>query len=136
MNNFFNKWEPEIYVLMRVVIGFLFLWHGSLKLFDFPLGGPSTPMWVAVLGGCIQLVGGVLSMVGFATRFAAFLASGMMAVAYWAVYGANAFLPIVNGGEHAALYCFVFLFLAARGNGNWSVACFVDKRMSRSESLR
>jgi putative oxidoreductase len=83
-----------------------------------PPGAPAFILWVA---GGIELVGGALVMVGLLTRWAAFLASGLMAFAYWMAHGMKALLPIQNQGELAALYCFVFLFIAARGSGVWSV---------------
>jgi len=73
------------------------------------------------VGGGIELLGGVLVMVGFQTRWAAFLCSGMMAAAYWMAHGTNALLPIMNKGELAVIYCFVFLYIAAKGPGIWSI---------------
>ena len=114
--------EPQLYALMRVVIGFLFLWHGSQKLLGFPSGVPAgAPAFIIYIAGPIELVGGLLVMIGLFTRPAAFLASGLMAFAYWMAHGHKAILPVENGGELAALYCFVFLFIAARGPGDFSL---------------
>lgn len=124
MATFMRPWEPQTYALMRIVVGFLFLWHGSQKLLGVPPMPPIDPpppaaiIWIA---GTIELVGGLLVMIGLFTRWAAFLSSGLMAFAYWMAHGLQALLPIVNQGELAALYCFVFLFIAARGPGIWSV---------------
>jgi putative oxidoreductase len=110
---------------MRIVTGFLFIWHGSQKLFNYPVDfpyGPLNPLLTAA--GIIELIGGVLVMIGLMTRPAAFICSGTMAVAYWMVHGSQSFFPIVNGGEISALYCFAFLYIAARGAGIWSI----DKR--------
>ena len=80
---------------------------------------PFNPLLTAA--GIIELVGGLLVMIGLMTRPAAFICSGTMAVAYWKVHGLNAFYPLLNGGEIPALYCFVFLYIAARGAGIWSI---------------
>jgi putative oxidoreductase len=107
---------------MRIVAGFLFLWHGCQKLFDFPGGMPAgVPAFITYVAGPIELVGGVLIMIGLFTHWAAFLSSGLMAFAYWMAHGTKALLPLQNNGEMAALYCFVFLFIAAQGGGIWSV---------------
>ena len=123
MARFMKDFEGETYALMRMVTGFLFLWHGSNKLLGFPPPPPpaEAPAFVIWAGGAIELIGGALVMIGLQTRWAAFLCSGMMAVAYWMAHGMNALLPIQNQGEPAALYCFVFLFIAARGSGMWSI---------------
>lgn len=115
-------YAPQAYALLRIVVGFLFLWYGSQKLFDFPIGMPAgTPAFIIWGAGPIELVGGILVMIGLFTRWAAFLCSGLMAAAYWMAHGTKALLPIMNGGEPAVLYCFVFLFIAAQGAGLWSV---------------
>ena len=113
--------SPHLYAVMRIVAGLLFLWHGMQKLFDFPLDAPDAPALVIWVAGPIELVGGILVMLGLFTRQAAFLCSGLMAAAYWMAHGANALLPLVNKGELAALYCFVFLYISARGAGIWSI---------------
>jgi len=122
MNDILRRHEADIYALLRIVTGFLFLWHGMEKIFGFPeappAGAPAFILWVA---GPIELVCGFLVMIGLLTRPAAFLASGLMGVAYWLAHGTRALLPILNQGELAVLYCFVFFFIAARGPGRWSV---------------
>jgi putative oxidoreductase len=119
---FLKPYTPQIYAVLRIVTGLLFLWHGMQKLFDFPAPGmEGTPPFVTFIAGPIELVGGVLVMIGLLTRWAAFLCSGLMAAAYWMAHGTNALFPLVNGGELAVLYCFVFLFIAAQGPGLWSV---------------
>jgi putative oxidoreductase len=120
--NFMRGYEGQTYALLRIVAGFLFLWHGIQKLFGFPPGlPPDMPAFITWIGAPIELIGGTLIMIGLFTRWAAFLASGMMAAAYWMAHGPKHILPIVNQGELAVLYCFVFLFIAARGSGIWSV---------------
>jgi len=122
MNSFMLKYSPRCYALMRMVVGFLFLWHGSQKLLGFPMGMPAgAPPFIIYGAGPIELIGGILVMIGLFTHWAAFIASGEMAVAYWMVHGHRALLPIQNQGELAVLYCFVFLFIASQGGGIWSV---------------
>ena len=119
--NFLDKYQEETYALLRIISGFLFIWHGTQKLFNFPADFPYplTPLMYAA--GTIEMIGGALVMLGLLTRPAAFICSGTMAVAYWMVHGMGNFFPILNGGELAALYCFAFLFIAARGPGIWSL---------------
>lgn len=131
MLNFLSRFRSETYALLRIVAGFLFLWHGMQKLFGFPTEPPpDIPRFVTFVGGPIELVGGALVMLGLFTRPAAFLCSGFMAAAYWMAHGTAHPLPLLNHGELAALYCFVFLYLAAQGQGAWSVdalrACAKD----------
>jgi putative oxidoreductase len=107
---------------MRLVVGFLFLWHGTQKVLGFPPGmPPGVPAFITWGAGSIELLAGVLVMIGLFTRWAAFVASGQMAVAYWMAHGMKALLPIQNEGELAVVYCFVFLFIATHGGGIWSV---------------
>jgi putative oxidoreductase len=121
--NQFAKYTDQAYALMRIIAGFMFSFHGVQKIFgilsDFqPAVG--SQLWFA---GLIELSCGLLVMVGFQTRLAAFLASGEMAVAYfqmhWKFQLGPKFFPTINKGELAALYCFVFLFIACRGGGIW-----------------
>ena len=119
---FLRAHEAEVYAAFRIVVGFLFFWHGLEMLFGIPAPPPpEAPAFILWTAGPIELGCGLLVMVGFFTRPAAFLASGLMAFAYWLGHGTRALLPIVNQGELAVLYCFAFLFIAARGSGPWSV---------------
>jgi putative oxidoreductase len=116
------RFEAQAYAALRIVTGLLFLWHGSQKIFGFPAPArEGTPEWITYGAGSIELLGGVLVMIGLFTRPAALLCSGTMAVAYWMVHGLQDPFPLNNGGELAALYCFAFLFIACRGAGIWSV---------------
>lgn len=116
------KYNLQAYALMRIVVGFLFLWHGVQKLFGFPMAIPGTvPPFITYIAGPVELIGGALVMVGLFTRWAAFIASGEMAVAYWMVHGTQALLPLQNKGELAVIYCFVFLFISSQGGGIWSI---------------
>ncbi len=120
---FMSRFQNETYATLRIVTGLMFLFHGSQKLFNFPpseMAG-KLPAFVVYLGGPIELVGGLMVMLGFMAGWAGFLCSGMMAAAYWMAHGTKALLPIQNGGEPAVIYCFVFLFIAARGSGKWSI---------------
>src|SRR5687768_5640003 len=109
MNQFLNSWSPRILSVLRIVTGFMFLWHGTQKLFGFPPsqkpGGGGGLDALTLVGGILEFGGGLLFLLGFLTRPVAFLLSGTMAVAYWMAHGTNAVLPIQNGGELAALYC-------------------------------
>ena len=123
-----ERYSPQAYALFRIVAGFLFLFHGLQKLFGM-FGGQVVPAFgLAWFAGAIELVGGLLIMIGLFTRGAAFIASGEMAVAYFMVHQPQALWPIQNRGELPALYCFAFLYIAARGAGIWSV----DGSMRRS----
>jgi putative oxidoreductase len=122
MATFMRGYEPQAYALLRIVSGFLFLWHGMQKLFGFPAEmPPGVPGFIIWIAGPIELGGGTLVMLGLFTTWAAFLSSGLMAFAYWMGHGTRALLPVVNQGELAVLYCFVFLFISARGPGIWSI---------------
>lgn len=129
MNHFMSKFNSPCYALMRIVAGFLFLWHGSQKLFGFPSGIPGeVPAFIIFVAGPIELIGGVLIMIGLFTRWSAFLTSGLMAAAYWIGHGTTALLPIQNHGELAALYCFVFLFISSQGGGIWSLDAYLGNK--------
>ncbi len=117
--------EPS-YALLRIVAGALFAFHGAQKLLGFLAKGPGPAMGTQKwFGGVIELVGGLLIAIGLGTRWAAFVASGTMAVAYtqfhWKGRLDDGFFPLVNGGELALLYAFLFLFIACKGAGMWSV---------------
>ncbi len=118
---FLNKFSDQSYAAFRIVVGFLFLCHGTQKLFGFPIEFPYPLNPMSTAAGVIELAAGALIMIGFYSRFAAFLASGTMAVAYWMVHGLNSPFPIANGGEISAFYCFAFLYIATKGPGIWSL---------------
>ena len=120
MKPILGRFTEPTYALLRIVAGLLFAFHGVQKLFG--MYGTQVPMlsqaWFA---GVIELVGGVLIAIGLFTSLAAFICSGEMAVAYFQMHAPKSFLPILNGGELAALYCFLFLYISARGGGAWSL---------------
>lgn len=125
---FLSKYETMLYAVLRIAAGFLFLWHGSQKLLDYPPAGVPIPLHVVVIGGTVEFVGGIMILIGFFTSWAAFFACGEMAYAYWTVHAPAALLPLVNQGEMAVLYCFLFLYFAARGSGVFSVDHFLAAR--------
>lgn len=118
---FLDGFTDQAYALLRIVAGLLFLAHGVQKFFNFPVAFPMPLNPMLQAAGAIELAAGGLIVIGLFTRPAAFIASGMSAVGYWMVHGGKSFFPIVNGGEAIALYCFIFLFVATRGAGIWSV---------------
>ncbi len=122
MPAFLKPHEGRIYAVLRIVAGFLFLCHGAQKVLGV-FGGPHPDLPTAMVwaAGLIELVGGALIALGFHTRWAAFVCSGQMAVAYFVAHQGQALFPIENRGELAALYTFVFLLIAVRGAGIWSL---------------
>jgi putative oxidoreductase len=128
VRSFFSKYEVQVYAILRIVAGFLFLWHGSQKLFGFPAAGHVLPSYIVFIPGPIEFLGGLLIMIGLWTRWAAFICSGEMAYAYWTVHATHALLPLQNGGELAIIYCFLFLFISTRGSGVFSIDLFLEKR--------
>ena len=116
-----ERYAPYLYALMRAVFGFLFIFHGLQKMFGLFGGRTAELVSLRGLAGIIELVAGTMIMVGWFTRPAAFLASGQMAVAYFMSHQPAGTWPIQNRGELAVLYCFAFLYIAARGAGPLSV---------------
>jgi putative oxidoreductase len=122
MERWLGPYSSYIYALLRIMAGLLFFQHGLPKLFGgFGRDAPVELMSQMGLAGIIEVVGGVLIAIGLFTSPVAFIASGEMAVAYFQAHLPRGFWPIMNGGELAALYCFVFLYFAAIGSGRWSV---------------
>ena len=118
---FWKRFEPYAYALLRIVAGLLFLFHGLQKLFGMYGGQTVELVSLRGLAGVIELVGGAMIMIGLYTSPVAFIASGQMAFAYFMSHQPQAFWPIQNRGELAALYCFVFLYISTRGSGPLSV---------------
>ncbi len=118
-----TAWAPRLLSIMRIMAGLLFLQHGTAKLLKIPVMPNFANLNIMSLpgiAGILELVGGVLLIVGLFTRTTAFVLSGLMAVAYFIAHAPRGFYPILNAGELAALYCFVFLYIAAAGPGPWS----------------
>ena len=118
-----QAWAPRALGVLRIVAALLFIEHGTMKLFGFPPSEMPPPAVLSLfwLGGVLELVGGVLVLVGLFTRPAAFVLAGEMAVAYWMVHGPQSLFPVINGGDAAVLFCFVFLYLVFAGPGAWSL---------------
>ncbi len=122
-----STYQDISYALLRIVTGFLFLVHGSQKLFNFPVEFMYDLNPLIVSAGVIELLGGLLVMIGLFTRFSAFICSGTMAVAYWMAHASQSIFPIANGGEVATLFCFIFLYVSTYGAGVWSVQNYLKK---------
>jgi putative oxidoreductase len=119
---FLDSFQPQIIAAARIVVGFLFAQHGFVKFFGVLGEKPDELGWLHALGGGIELVGGALVCIGLRARLAAFICSGMMAVAYFLYHQPHGILPIQNDGELAVIYSWAFLLLAAiSGNGVWSI---------------
>ncbi len=124
---FLNKYTPQIQGIMRIAIGMLFLEHGTNKIFHFPIAANATVhAWNLVAfpagpAGLIEVVAGILIIFGLFSRFAAFIASGEMAFAYFMAHSPKSFFPLLNGGGEAICFCFIFLFFAAAGPGAFAV---------------
>ena len=132
MEPLLGRFNEQAYAMLRIVACFLFFFHGAQKLLGAFGGmdgnGGTAPLASLMgVGGVIELVGGLLIMVGLFASWAAFLASGMMAVAYFKMHQPDGTWPIQNEGELAALYAFVFLYIAARGSGIWGVDCTLGR---------
>jgi putative oxidoreductase len=134
--NALQPWSQKLLSVLRVVAGLLFMEHGSQKLLQFPVN-PATPAHAPPLAslpgvaGVLELVGGTLIILGLFTRPVAFLLSGEMAIAYWTVHAKRGAFPVLNGGDPAIMFCFVFLYLAAAGAGDWSL----DRALGRSKQF-
>ena len=129
-----SQWSPCLLSILRIVATLLFMEHGTQKLFGIPpsaQAGPVSLSSLAGVAGILEVFGGLLLLIGLFTRPVAFLLSGEMAVAYFMVHAPQRFWPLLNRGELAALYSFVFLHLAAAGGGPWSI----DHLRQRSENL-
>ena len=115
-------WAPYLLSVLRIITGFLFMEHGTMKLFGFPAPMGDIPLLSLMgLAGTLEVVGGFLILVGLFTQPVAFILSGEMAFAYFMAHAPQGFWPVLNHGEPAVLYCFIFLYLAAAGGGSWSV---------------
>ena len=118
-----TAWAPQMLSVLRIMTALLFLEHGTMKLLGFPDSGRPGPDLFSLMGlaGTLEIVGGLLLVLGLFTRPVAFILSGQMAVAYFMAHAPQGFHPIQNGGESAILFCFVFLYLAIAGAGSWSL---------------
>jgi putative oxidoreductase len=121
VERYLGRYAPYFFAILRIVAGLMFALHGTNKLFGWPGGGPPMRDTVPLVAGVIELVAGVLIAIGLFASWAAFIASGEMAVAYFWRHFPSGFWPTENKGELAVLYCFLFLFIAAHGPGVWSI---------------
>jgi putative oxidoreductase len=125
-------WRPQLLSILRIMSGLLIMQHGTIKWLSFPAGhqagGTGSLSTMSGVAGLFELICGALVVIGLFTRPAAFLLSGMCAVAYFYAHSVRGFYPMLNGGELAALYAFVFLYLTAAGPGPWSVDAAVRNK--------
>jgi putative oxidoreductase len=129
MARFMKRFEGPVYAGLRILAGLLFMQHGLQKIFGMFGGAPAQlPEPARWAGGAIELVGGALIALGLSTRWAAFVCSGMMAVAYFMAHAPQDLFPILNHGELAILYCWIFLLIAARGSGAFSLDQLLGRR--------
>jgi putative oxidoreductase len=124
METFCQTWSPRLLSVLRIMTALMFLQHGTAKYFGFPhIADFDNLQFFSLLGaaGILELVGGVLMLIGLFTRPTAFILSGFAAVAYFLAHAPQGFFPVLNQGELAVLYCFIFLYLSVAGGGAWSV---------------
>ena len=126
-----RSWTRPLLSVLRIVTGFLFVVHGTQKMFGYPVafpGGPVDLMTRTGIAGVMEVAGGALLIAGLFTRIVAFLLSGEMAAAYFIAHAPQGFWPLVNAGELAVLYCFLFLYFAAAGAGPFSLDAVIENR--------
>ncbi|WP_298362614.1 DoxX family protein [uncultured Bradyrhizobium sp.] len=125
-----GRWAGLGLAALRIMSGLLFLEHGTQKLLGFPepTRGIAPVLSLMGLAGCLEIFGGLSVVLGFQTRLVAFVLSGQMAIAYFLAHASRNFFPVLNGGDAAILFCFIFLFLALAGSGRLSVDSFMDGR--------
>jgi putative oxidoreductase len=142
LDSFYSKWAPRLLSVLRIVAAFLLMQHGLQKVFGVlvPTPAPGAPsshgtfslLSLRGVAGVLELFGGLFLLLGLFTRSVAFILSGLLAVAYFMSHAPGGFWPILNRGELAALYSFVFLYMAVAGGGEWSL----DRLLRRGPSLR
>jgi putative oxidoreductase len=124
MENFLRPWSAQLLSVLRIMAGLLILQNGTTKWLNFPAGPLNNNASVQTMigtAGLLELIGGLLLVIGLFTRPVAFILSGMTAIAYFYAHAPRDFYPVLNGGGFAILFCFAFLYLAAAGGGAWSV---------------
>jgi len=118
-------WEPRMLSILRIMVGLLYMEHGLAKVLDFPHQPTHAPYALFTINpglqGLLELIGGLLIALGLFTRAVAFILAGNMAVAYFMAHAPRGFFPLLNGGELAIVYCFVFLYFWVAGGGEWSL---------------
>src|SRR4026209_857242 len=129
MERFLGKYSSCLYATLRIIAGLMFAFHGSQKLFGWPGGNAPVPLGSLMsFAGLVELIGGLLIAFGLLTSYAAFIASGQMAVAYFKAHAPQGIFPLLNRGELAALYCFLFLYIASQGGGGWSLDAMMRRK--------
>ena len=141
MTPFQAAWYPRVLAVLRIITGFLFIQHGTAKYLKMPhvaMFDNLQPMSLPGIAGMLELVGGALIIVGFLTRPTAFVMSGLMAAAYFIGHASRGtpLVPMLNGGELAVLYCFVFLFLWISGPGAWSIDAMMRRNREAVPAVR
>ena len=117
-----NKYAPYALAALRIMTALLFIAHGTQKLFGFPIAFPMPELPLTLLiAAILEVVGGILMLIGLFTRPVAFILSGLMAFAYWMMHAPSSFFPVANGGDAAVLFCFVFLYFVFSGAGAFSL---------------
>jgi putative oxidoreductase len=116
-------WAPRLLSILRIVAALIFMAHGTQKLLGFPVSPNPGPAVLSLpwIAGVLEILGGALLVPGLFVRLVAFILSGLIAAAYWIAHAPRSVYPVLNGGDAAILYCFVFLFIAAAGGGVWSL---------------
>ena len=129
MEEFCAKWQPQFLSVLRIMAGLLFLEHGTSKYLGFPhVEKVPEALSMSGVGGMLELVGGALIALGLFTRPVAFLLAGEMAIAYFYAHAPRAFFPVLNAGDAAILFCFVFLYLFFAGPGPWSIDAMMKRK--------
>jgi putative oxidoreductase len=132
MTRYLERFGPHLFALLRIITGVMFALHGTAKLFGWPGANPPTGDELMIAAGVIETFTGTMIALGFYASWAAFLASGTMAVAYFKSFASGGdFFPTINGGELPVVYCFYFLVIAANGPGIWSID---DERSTSPQS--
>ena len=130
MERFLSKYSPYLYAILRILAGVMYAMHGSQKLFGSPGGNTAVPVTpLMAVAGLIEVIGGLMIAFAILTGYAAFIASGEMAAAYFLAHAPRGALPIVNHGELPVLFCFLFLYIAAQGSGVWSLVGITRRKM-------
>jgi putative oxidoreductase len=136
MERFLGRYSPYAYAILRIVVGLMFMLHGTQKMFGVPGDKPSVPITSMVgVAGVIELIGGLMIALGLFAGIAAFICSGLMAFAYFIAHAPRGFYPILNQGELAVVYCFLFLYIATRGSGVWSIDSLIRRPYTTNNNL-
>ncbi len=134
MSEFVSSWQPKILSVLRIMSALLFMEHGLMKAFHFPIPQPGVPDPLPMLLVCaasIEIIGGALLTAGLFSKMAAFICSGQMAIGYFISHATKGFWPGANGGDAAILFCFIFLYIAVAGPGAWSLDAIRARRSAR-----